>query len=100
MLKPEPEKTELMTTEPIFVVVDPAGPFVQGVYTTTEGAAIGARMTIETDSIEHGDTVSIIASRIYDTVGAHNMHYLHKAQQDGKTLEDLEEESKEENEVE
>jgi len=95
MLNTDNTENEIMTNL-VYVVVDPSGPFVQGVYTTTEAASIGARMSIEAEHVEHGDTVSIIASKIYDTVGAHNSLYIHKAQQDGKTLEDLQKESTEE----
>ena len=96
MLKLDYKDTNSMTTELIYVVVDPTGPYVQGVYSTPEGAAYGARMTIETDNIEHGDTVSIIASHYYETSKAAHMLYIHDAQQDGKTLEDLQKEASEE----
>ena len=95
MLDIENKETEIMT-DLVYVVVDPTGPYVQGVYTTTEGASIGARMSMEAEHIEHGDTVSIVASKIYDTVGAHSSLYIHKAQQEGKTLEDLQKEASEE----
>ena len=93
MLNTENTENEIMTNL-VYVVVDPTGPYVQGVYTSSEAASIGARMSIETEDIEHGDTVSIIASKIYDTVGAHNCLYIHKAQQEGKTLEDLQKEAR------
>ena len=53
-------------------------------------------MAMEAEHIEHGDTVSIIASKVYDIVGAHSQLYIHKAQQEGKTLEDLQKEATEE----
>ena len=76
MLNIENKEDETMT-DIVYVVFDPAGPYIQGVYTTT-------------------DAVSIIASKVYDIVGAHNQLYIHKAQQDGKTLEDLQKEATEE----
>ena len=95
MLNIENKEDETMT-DLVYVVFDPAGPYIQGVYTTTESASIGARMAMEAEHIEHGDTVSIIASKAYDIIGAHNQLYIHKAQQDGKTLEDLQKEATEE----
>ena len=95
MLNIENKEDETMT-DLVYVVFDPAGPYIQGVYTTTESAAIGARMAMEAEHIEHGDTVSIIASKAYDIIGAHNQLYIHKAQQDGKTLEALQKEATEE----
>jgi|TARA_A200000159_G_C7156789_1_gene269577 hypothetical protein len=95
MLNIENKENEPVT-DLVYVVFDPAGPYIQGVYTTTESAAIGARMAMEAEHIEHGDTVSIIASKVYDIVGAHSQLYIHKAQQEGKTLEDLQKEATEE----
>ena len=68
MLNIENKEDETMT-DLVYVVFDPAGPYIQGVYTTTESAAIGARMAMEAEHIEHGDTVSIIASKAYDIIG-------------------------------
>ena len=46
MLNIENKEDETMT-DLVYVVFDPAGPYIQGVYTTTESAAIGARMAME-----------------------------------------------------
>ena len=51
MLNIENKENEPVT-DLVYVVFDPAGPYIQGVYTTTESAAIGARMAMEAEHIE------------------------------------------------